>query len=758
MATLDKEIKKIYIFFSAKEKDIYQKINKKIQNKNTIYNKTSKEILKELNSINYISELSKQLIIYIYWNIKALKNILILFDNSTKSIVESLSYLYIKKCLSKNNSDLIYILSFKTLDETILAIDELSNEMRKIINKDQNYQDNKEQKNEFKKNIKEIKSNINEYNLMHDKIFYELSEWQKYLNINLEIPTSSHNSLFRSTSFIADSIPNKNENINYGHLNQNKLYNEINEMDSSSSNDSFSFYIDKKEKKLLKKYKIKTESLINDDSSISSINKNEILSKGNLCNLKFIYGLLFFYTYSYCLIIVLLNNNIFETIEQYCHYYGIIITSPILGNLLSLIYINRLIKYNYKLALVISLLFIILYYIFIFFGIIFLHNDKYIFFSIILINLGRVLLGLSSLNLLGKEYINLYVPKQIQIKINQTCLIYEYLGYFISFLLIGIQNYGNNPEQYNIYVISMGLIGINGPFLLIIVLFAFKLFKNPSNKQFKILNTSFFEISRKNIITNSITLEQGEKHIIEDQETDFENANNVTLLSGINHLKNYSNKIEENKKSYLKTIFTFLIVLLSSSQYTSENCIIFLPIFLSSKKKNEFKYELFNNSFSYIISLLLHFFILKKVSHRHLNKIILIMLSLISIIILILYMAAITLKMNYIIFIFNGLMIIIADFFKVVTVNLFIGLLPTENFDYLCIKSNNFITISNKIMKLLPGLFTIFIYFVTKDYKLLFFNINLVFNVFLFLLSFLFLLCFWKLKSNSFTRVLYSLN
>ena len=30
--SLDKEIKKIYIFFSTKEKDIYQKINKKIQN------------------------------------------------------------------------------------------------------------------------------------------------------------------------------------------------------------------------------------------------------------------------------------------------------------------------------------------------------------------------------------------------------------------------------------------------------------------------------------------------------------------------------------------------------------------------------------------------------------------------------------------------------------------------------------------------------------------------------------------------------
>ena len=63
---LDDELKKIYIFFSSTEKDIYQKINKKIQNKDAISNKSSNEILKELKSIKYISELCKQLIIFIF--------------------------------------------------------------------------------------------------------------------------------------------------------------------------------------------------------------------------------------------------------------------------------------------------------------------------------------------------------------------------------------------------------------------------------------------------------------------------------------------------------------------------------------------------------------------------------------------------------------------------------------------------------------------------------------------------------------------
>ena len=205
--SLDKEIKKIYIFFSTKEKDIYQKINKKIQNKNIIINKDITEIIKEIASINYISELCKQLIIFIFWNIKALKNILDFFGKSTKAITESLSYLYLKKFLSKNNSDLIYILNFKTLDETILYVDDLSNECEKVINKKKNSQKDKEQINQFNHFKDGLKSNIKDYNNTHEDIFKELSEWQKYININLELPSSSHNSLFRNTSLSADFIP-----------------------------------------------------------------------------------------------------------------------------------------------------------------------------------------------------------------------------------------------------------------------------------------------------------------------------------------------------------------------------------------------------------------------------------------------------------------------------------------------------------------------------------------------------------------------
>ena len=102
--SLDKEIKKIYIFYSSKEKDIYQKINKRVKNKELLSNKNVDEILKELDTINYISELCKQIIIFIYWNILALKNLLNTFDKSLSqlyiySIIFFLSIIYHSLCL-----------------------------------------------------------------------------------------------------------------------------------------------------------------------------------------------------------------------------------------------------------------------------------------------------------------------------------------------------------------------------------------------------------------------------------------------------------------------------------------------------------------------------------------------------------------------------------------------------------------------------------------------------------------------------------
>ena len=137
--SLDREIKKIYIFYSSKEKDLYQSINKKIQNKEKTKNKSCQEIIKEINSLNYLSNLCLELLAFIYLNILALKKILNSLDNYINTKKESISYKYLKKFLSKDNSDLIYILSFKILDETLLAIQGLFAEYTNILKNNEEY-------------------------------------------------------------------------------------------------------------------------------------------------------------------------------------------------------------------------------------------------------------------------------------------------------------------------------------------------------------------------------------------------------------------------------------------------------------------------------------------------------------------------------------------------------------------------------------------------------------------------------------------
>ena len=51
-----------------------------------------------------------------------------------------------------------------------------------------------------------MKESLNDINNIHEKIFLELNQWEKYLNISLGLPTSSNNSIFKNTDLTGDSI------------------------------------------------------------------------------------------------------------------------------------------------------------------------------------------------------------------------------------------------------------------------------------------------------------------------------------------------------------------------------------------------------------------------------------------------------------------------------------------------------------------------------------------------------------------------
>ena len=794
---LDKEVKKLNVFYSSKEKDIYQSINKKIQNKSQIKEKPCQDILKEIDDLDYLNELCLQVLCFIYINIQALKSILRILDKSINNEDQSISYKYIKKFLSQNNSDLIYILSFKTLDETILSIQGILEEYKKVLENNPNYKNNIEYKKNFKDFKKNIKTNRSKFDEVHEKIFNELKEWKKYLDINLDLPSSSRNSIFKDTSFVGDSLEikkpkhiskEKNKNINN---NYNDKENAGLSFSKSSNDDSF------------KNIKLEISDLMNDDGNVSNTTK-KLLSKENISNIRLFFLLVFFYSYSYFIIIPKIlyilakkietesnpdpnsasdsntdsnidSDNLFKL--KYRPYYGIIISLPILGNFISQQYIMNLIKWNFKLTLIRSLIYVILHYILFILGI--LIKEINILF------IARFLLGLSSLDRLCKLYIDICVPETKQVKANQFYLTSIYSGNIagiilsdLEILLISVLSKKKNSTiliKYEYFYTISCIIFI---YISISVIISFN---NPSNKEFKIINDSIAEYNKENRLLTKF-LDKDEKEKVQKQEDLFENVNKTMPLYEDNQLKNYSTQVEKKKSSHFTKVFVLLIFFLITAQYGNESNLMFLSrIYEMEKeiKKAETLYNINENiyyysfigyiliSLSYLITLLSVKKFLKKIFFKESSKIILIILfSLLFIFLLGFFLLAIFEHSSHEIIknefeywsmlVFFGIfiMIFISELLIIVIINLFIGLLPFEKFKFFCCFASKYINITEVLSRLLPGLIYLFINTIktNDDSFSLMFIIGI--ELFFILISiFCCIKCKYLLKSHSLTRI-----
>ena len=775
---LDQEVKKLNVFYSSKEKDIYQNINTKIQKKSKIKEKSCEDILKEIDELDYLNELCLQVLCFIHLNIQALKSILRILDKSLNNEDQSISYKYIKKFLSQNNSDLIYILSFKTLDETILSIQGIFEEYKNIIENDSTYKNNIEFKNNFRDFKRNIKANRSKFDEVHEKIFNELKDWKKYLNINLDLPSSSKNSIFKETSFVGDSLEikkhkhiskekKKNINNNYNDKKNNGLnYNQ------TSSDDSFG-----------KNIKLEISDFMNDDGNISNTTK-KLLSKENISNIRLFFLLVFFYSYSYFLIIPKIiyiltrkkkGKTEAYTDSTYMLYYGIIISLPTLGNFISQQYIVNLIKWNFKYILIRSLFYVCSHYILFITGII---TEK-----IFLLFFARFILGLSSLDRLCKLYIDICVPETKQVKINQLYLTSIYSGNIAGIILSDLEVFLISilfKKKDNKILIKFEFLYAFSCIIFIFISFLVIIsFNNPSNKKFKIINDSIAEYNKENRLLTKF-LDKDEKEKVQKQEDLFENINKTMPLYEDNQLRNYSTQVEKKKSSHFTKVFVLLIFFLITSQYANESNLMFLSRIYELEKSITKKDDLFSIeesiyyysffgyiliSLSYLISFIALKFFLKKIFFKETSKkILLLLFSVLFILLLGFFLLAIFEHSQHLIrkkefnywsmFIFFGIfiMIFISEFLIIVIINLFIGLLPFEKFKFYCCLASKFINITEVFSRLLPGLIYMFIYKI-KDESFSLMSIIGIELIFILISIFCCIKCKYLLKSHSLTRV-----
>ena len=205
--SLDKDIKKVYIFFSNKERTLYKKINKLLHMKEEYGNFELGDYLEQYKELNDLSILSLNISEFIYYNLKAVMKILKKYDKKIigpefKNLHIKMNYIQAK--LEEQNSDILYLIKFKMIDEINLISETLIHSLKEQfkLNKDklninsQNDLENKlidevpeigQAETLIKQNHETIKKNIKKIDKVSAKITTLFLPWKNYLRISSDL-------------------------------------------------------------------------------------------------------------------------------------------------------------------------------------------------------------------------------------------------------------------------------------------------------------------------------------------------------------------------------------------------------------------------------------------------------------------------------------------------------------------------------------------------------------------------------------------
>ena len=205
--SLDKDIKKIYIFFSNKERTLYKKINKLLHMKEEYFNFELGDYLEQYKELNDLSILSLNISEFIYYNLKAVIKILKKYDKKIigsefKNLYIKINYIQAK--LEEQNSDILYLIKFKMIDEINLISENLIKSLKEQfkLNKNklnvnsQNDLENKlidevpeinQAESLINQNHEKIKSNIKKIDKISAKITILFLPWKNFLRISSDL-------------------------------------------------------------------------------------------------------------------------------------------------------------------------------------------------------------------------------------------------------------------------------------------------------------------------------------------------------------------------------------------------------------------------------------------------------------------------------------------------------------------------------------------------------------------------------------------
>jgi len=547
---LDKDVKKVYIFFANKEKTLYKNINQYLHLKGQYPDFELSDYVEQYKLLKDLSQLSLDMSNYVYYNLKAILKILKKFDNkvlTTKNKDLFIRINYIQTRIEEQNSDILYLLNFKMIDEVNVILEDLINSLMKQfkLNKDnldeEQDEDNKENKliegvqnigeasTIIKQNHEQIKKNIQEIDKISDKVNRLFIPWKNFLRIS-----SDANSRF------------------------------IQIQRESAINDSMS------------SGRIRMKTIINSISFSSQ-------SKYNI-TIVLIHGFLYMFSFS---VIIPSYTSFIEKFDKDPNtqtlYWGILMMMAPLGTLFNYLYETFLFKRSTKKPIILSC-----------FGLI-VGNLLYVlsphFKIVFLLFLGRFICGLFNLRTHNKMYIiNFLLQKDVSF--------YLTMFHTTSTLGLGIGFASNagflfiKTENKIINKCTMG------PIIAIIISFILLIF---TMVMFTEAHSKSFSITRMNMFGDGIVNQQDNLAINSDEEEVAKDVRRKTLilkdidtkLGSVNRQSNFddtnlvsrsinelASKEEGGLHSLIKVFIVYFLIIITT-KFINESIYINSHIFMN---------------------------------------------------------------------------------------------------------------------------------------------------------------------------------
>ena len=574
---LDKEIKRVFVFFTNKEKKLYKDINKCLHQKEDYAEFELNEYYTQFNILLELSVYNFNLSVFTYYNLKAVLKILKKFDKKIvgrKNKKKHILFYYIQAKLEEQNSDMLYLFRFKMIDEVNALMENLIKELKDQLKNNKKKFKREEQANEDGNNL--INDDGNEKENEDDLIDKNNNKGVYY------------NEVYNSVEVIYKKIKKNMKNIDLIAMSTIKLFrpwkqflrisseigSRLMQMNQESFDNDEDFFL-------------KRKSLVN-NLSFSIENKFNIM-------ITLFHG--FFYCFSFSVIIPTYADYIDEFTDKK-YFYGLLMMMAPIGALVGFLYETMFFKCSTKIPYILSLIEIILG------NLLYIFAKKFEQISFLFI--GRFLIGISNLRTHNKMYIINYLSRKdtsfFLTMFHGASILGSFTGFFINIF------YSHKTfSALDTIILSEKTLG---SIINLVVAIAFLIFiivkyseaKSESFSKLAITQNNSNRISKDDSLDlNASSSDDGQNVsidiqrdsiMVENIDAELEMFNKKNKYDDTNLVTRSVHEIAEQEKDNLKVLmkayFVFILIVFTT-KYINEAIVIYFGMNLIKENDNYLK-------------------------------------------------------------------------------------------------------------------------------------------------------------------------